>query len=226
MSQPRHDELLDMTVVSLPRPGEVWTSTLARNRLKLLAILLLCSLPVMLSYLAFYVLRPHGQAVAGELVAPVQPMPDIVAMQLNGLPFPLASLKSQWLLVRVDGGACVQDCQKRLLMLRQLRLMLGQNMDRVDWVWMINDQAPVDATLRVSLEKDKATVLRLAPLALQSWLPVAEGQALRDNIFVVDPMGNTMMRLPAVFDSAGANRAKSDIERLLRASASWDSPGR
>ena len=69
MSQPRHDELLDLTVVSLPKPGEVWATDLARSRLKLLGILLLCSLPVILSYLSFYVLRPHGQAAAGELVA-------------------------------------------------------------------------------------------------------------------------------------------------------------
>jgi hypothetical protein len=226
MSQPRHDELLDMTVVSLPKPDEVWATDLARSRLKLLGILLLCSLPVILSYLAFYVLRPQGQAAAGDLISPVRPLPGVAATRLDGSPFSLASLKSQWLLVRVDGGACVQDCQKRLLMLRQFRLMLGQNMDRVDWVWLVNDQAPVDATLSAGLEKDHATVLRLAPSALQGWLPVADGKSMRDYIFVVDPTGNTMMRLPAVFDSAGAHRAQSDMERLLRASVSWDSPGR
>lgn len=226
MSEARHDELLDMTVVSLPRPGEVWTSDMARSRLKLLGILLLCSLPVILSYLAFYVFKPQGQAAAGELIAPVRQLPRVAATRLDGSPFPLASLKSQWLLVRVDGGACVQDCQKRLLILRQFRLMLGQNMDRVDWVWLVNDQVPVDAILRAGLEKDQATVLRLNPQALQDWFPVAEGKSMRDYIFVVDPMGNTMMRLPAVFDSAGAHRAKSDMERLLRASVSWDSPGR
>ena len=226
MSQPRHDELLDLTVVSLPKPGEVWATDLARSRLKLLGILLLCSLPVILSYLAFYVFKPQGQAAAGELIAPVRPLPRATATQLDGSPFPLASLKAQWLLVRVDGGACVQDCQKRLLMLRQFRLMLGQNMDRVDWVWLVNDQAPVDATLHVGLEKDQATVLRMDPQALQGWFPVADGKSMRDYIFVVDPMGNTMMRLPAVLDSAGAHRAQGDMERLLRASVSWDSPGR
>jgi hypothetical protein len=226
VSPSHHDELLDMTVVSLPKPGEVWASDLARSRVKLLSILLLCSLPVVLSYLAFYVFKPHGQAAAGELISPVRPVPSVTAKQLEGAPFALTSLRSQWLLVRADGGACVQDCQKRLLMLRQLRLMLGQNMDRVDWVWLISDQAPVDATLRAGLEKDHATVLRLDPQVLQAWLPVDEGKAMRDYIFVVDPMGNTMMRLPAVLDSAGASRAKSDLERLLRASLSWDSPGR
>lgn len=67
---------------------------------------------------------------------------------------------------------------------------------------------------------------RLAPQVLQAWLPVPEGMAQRDYIFVVDPMGNAMMRLPAVFDSAGANLARRDMDRLLRASVAWDAPGR
>jgi hypothetical protein len=45
-------------------------------------------------------------------------------------------------------------------------------------------------------------------------------------LYVVDPMGNWMMRFPARMDAAGASRAKRDLDRLLRASASWDEPGR
>jgi hypothetical protein len=39
-------------------------------------------------------------------------------------------------------------------------------------------------------------------------------------------MGNWMMRFPAALDAAGAAKAKRDLERLLRASASWDTAGR
>ena len=35
-----------------------------------------------------------------------------------------------------------------------------------------------------------------------------------------------MMRMPASLDKAEAGKAKRDLERLLRASASWDEPGR
>jgi len=225
MNMPSRDELLDLTVVSLPRPDDVRVLQ-ARSRLKLLAIVLLCSLPVILSYLAFYVLRPQGQAAAGELIAPVQLMPEVVAARLDGTPLPLTGLKKQWLLVHVDGGACVQDCQKRLLLLRQFRLMLGKDMARVDWVWLVNDQVPVDAALAHNLAKDQATVARLDPQTLQAWLPVPGGKSQRDYIFVIDPMGNAMLRLPAVFDSAAANLARRDMDRLLRASVAWDSPGR
>ena len=36
----------------------------------------------------------------------------------------------------------------------------------------------------------------------------------------------TMMRLPAVFDISNSAKARRDLERLLRASVSWDGPGR
>jgi len=43
---------------------------------------------------------------------------------------------------------------------------------------------------------------------------------------MVDPMGEWMMRFPARLNTEGALKAKRDIERVLRASASWDLPGR
>ena len=46
---------------------------------------------------------------------------------------------------------------------------------------------------------------------------------LAEHLYVVDPMGRWMMRVPGEPDPA---RLKRDIERLLRASASWDRPGR
>jgi hypothetical protein len=35
-----------------------------------------------------------------------------------------------------------------------------------------------------------------------------------------------MMRFPPTVDAAAAAKARKDIERLMRASAGWDKPGR
>lgn len=226
MSAAPQDELLELSVHSLPVPGADVRPALLSSRLKLLAIVFMCSLPVLLAYFAFYVVRPHGEASFGELIVPVRPMPPVAATRLDGTALPLASLQGQWLLVKVDGGACLQNCQKQLVMLRQFRLTLAKDMERVDWVWLVNDQAPVDAALQQALVKDKATVLRLAPEVLQQWLPSTPAQPMRDAIYVVDPMGNVMMRLPGQFDTAGAAKARRDMEHLLRASLAWDAPGR
>ncbi len=226
MSQVHSDEALDLSVTSLPNPVQLAPATLLSSRLKLLAIVFVCSLPVLVAYLAYYVVRPQGEAAFGELISPVRPVPNAQASELDGASVLLPSLKAQWLLVKVDGGACVKDCQKQLVVLRQFRLMLGKDMERTDWVWLINDQAPVDAVLRQNLKKDLATVLRVDPPTLQSWFSVPAGRSLQDYIFVVDPMGNTMMRFPIQMDSAAAAKAKRDLEHLLRASLPWDPPGR
>ena len=61
---------------------------------------------------------------------------------------------------------------------------------------------------------------------IEQWLAPGAGHAVAEHLFVVDPMGNWMMRFPARMDAKGASRAKRDLDRLLRASASWDEPGR
>ena len=67
------------------------------------------------------------------------------------------------------------------------------------------------------------TVLRTERAALGRWLAPASGQALEDHLYVVDPSGDWMMRVPVDPDPA---RLKRDIDKLLRASAGWDRPGR
>jgi hypothetical protein len=58
---------------------------------------------------------------------------------------------------------------------------------------------------------------------VQAWLKPTRGQQLDDHLYLVDPMGEWMMRMPA---SPDPSKVKRDLDRLLRASASWDTPGR
>jgi hypothetical protein len=101
---------------------------------------------------------------------------------------------------------------------------LGKEKSRLDWVWLVNDGAAIDSRLQPALAT--STVLRMADDALSQWLAPAAGQRLEDHIYLVDPLGNWMMRFPANMDAAGAAKAKRDLERLLRAAASWDKEGR
>lgn len=213
-----------MMVHSMPTPQDGESVTLAPGgRWKMLAIMLVCSLPVIASYFAYFGVRPSGHASLGELITPVRPVPDQVATALDGSVHPLAELKGQWLLVSVAGGACLQGCPQHLFLQRQLRETLGKDRDRVDWVWFISDQVAVPASLKPALAG--AQVLRVDAQVLQAWL-AQPGAALTESLFVVDPMGNAMMRFPAQFDNVAAGKARRDLERLLRASAAWDGPGR
>ena len=146
------------------------------------------------------------------------------ALDAAAAPVALRSLEGQWLLVTVASGDCDAVCERQLYLQRQLRESLGREKDRVDRVWLVTGDAPVPQRLQQALQG--ATVLRLSEPAVAAWLKPAAGRLLGAHLYVVDPMGNWMMRFPADMDLAGAAEAKRDVERLLRASSSWDQPGR
>ena len=194
------------------------------GRTKMLLVLLVCAAPVIASYLAYFVIRPEGRSNYSSLVQPTRSLPDLALHTLEGAAVNAATLRGQWLLVVVGPAACAADCEKRLFMQRQLREMLGRERERLDKLWLITDEAVPAPALREAISGPvPVTALRVAPQALGRWLAPAEGRALEDHLYLVDPMGEWMMRMPP---DADPGRVKRDIERVLRASASWDLPGR
>ncbi len=220
---------LEMTVHSLPQSDAAVIDTdmaqrTKSGRWKMLMVLLLCASPVIASYFAYYVIRPEGRRNFGELINPQRIVPNLNATSLDGKSVNLQTLTGQWLLVSVSGGACDALCQKHLYLQRQLRESLGKEKDRLDWVWLVSDAAPIAPAILPAM-KD-ATVLRLPAEQITTWMQAAQGQQLADHLYLIDPMGNWMMRFPPGLDAAAAKKAKSDIDRVMRASASWDKAGR
>jgi hypothetical protein len=215
-------EPLSFAVHSLPAP--TLASAQARHgRLKMLLVLLVCAAPVIASYVTYYFIRPQGGTNHGVLIQPQRPVPDARALpltDLQGSPVGPSTLAGQWLLVVVAGGACDALCERQLYLQRQLREALGKNRDRVDRVWLIDDAVAVRAELMPALEG--ATLLRVPREALAGWLQSDQGQSPAAHFHVVDPLGNYMMRFPAPSDAPAIRR---DLEKLLRASASWDTAG-
>ncbi len=218
---------LGMTVYDLPLPAEVVQADAKRTsmgRLNMLLVLLACAAPVVASYITYYWVRPEARRNYGELIQPTRPTPSIAVARLDGNDMKLTDLKGQWLLVSVAGAACDEPCQQRLYLQRQILVGLGKERPRTDWVWLVNDKAEIPHSLLPGLEE--ATVLRVDPKALAQWLQPEANKKLEDHLYMVDPMGEWMMRFPAQLNAEGALKVKRDIERLLRASASWDGPGR
>jgi hypothetical protein len=223
----RADQPLGLTVHSMPALDQVSANASQRTSLgrwKMILVFLVCAAPVVASYLTYYFIRPEGRRNFGELINPQRSLPDVSAVNLDGQPQKLAMLKGQWLLVSVGSGQCLEACVQQLYLQRQLREVLGREKDRVDRVWLISDDLPVPDALRPGLKE--ATLLRMPLTQIAQWLAPAPGHGLSEHLYVVDPMGNWMMRFPANLDAASASKAKKDLERLLRASSSWDEPGR
>lgn len=215
---------LGLTVHNLPNATEPAVARTRTGRWKMLAVLLVCAAPVIASYLTYYVVRPEGRRNFGELVDAQRGLPDMEAIKLDGTPINLRTLKDQWLLVSVAGGACDAPCAHHLYLQRQLREGLGKEKDRLDWVWLVNDAAPVGDSLQPAL-KD-ATVIRVHGDVLAKWLQPQSDHAIQDHLYLVDPMGNWMMRFPPHLNAENAVKVRRDLERLLRASVAWDKAGR
>ena len=191
----------------------------------MLMVLAVCATPVIASYFTYFVIKPQARTNYGDLITPTREMPEALAMRnLAGDPVTAASRHGQWLLVVVADGACDALCEKQLYFQRQLRETLGREKDRVDKVWLIPDAAPPRAAVLEAISAGQpTTVLHVDATALAQWLTPTQNQQLADHIYLVDPMGQWMMRTPANPDPG---KFKRDLDRLLRASASWDQPGR
>jgi hypothetical protein len=212
-----------MTVHSVASPALAQRRT-AVGRWKMFLVLLVCAAPVIASYFTYFVIRPQARNNYGELIQPTRSLPQQTWTTLQGQPVQAPSLKGQWLLIAVGPSSCGPDCEQRLYTQRQLREMLGREADRLDRVWLVTDAGqPAPALVKALSATPGLNVLRADPTALAQWLAPAAGQALDAHLYVVDPMGEWMMRLPPQPEPA---KVKRDLDKLLRASSSWDQAGR
>lgn len=196
-----------------------------KGRWKLFIVLAVCAAPMIASYLAYYVIKPEGRTNYGTILDPrLYPMPELHARLLgasdandtnnadkqNGL----MAYRGKWIMLTIDSGSCDAACQKKLYDLRQLRLAQGKEMDRIERVWAVVDEQAVDTLLL--REYDGMHVLKADADALRKWLPTEDGSQISEHIYMIDPLGNLMMRFPK---NADPNKIKKDISKLLRASA-------
>lgn len=213
-----------MTVYDLGPDAALRAQQQRSGRIKMLLVLLVCAAPVIASYLAFFVFKPDARSNYGTLIQPMRSLPALDLRTLDGQTLPARNLRGQWLLVAVGPSTCAEACERRLYAQRQLREMLGRERDRLDKVWLVTDDGEVRAPLRAAVDAaPEVTVLRFPREALAQWLAPEAGRALDDHLYVVDPMGEWMMRFPVDFEPA---KVKRDLDRLLRASGSWDRAGR
>jgi hypothetical protein len=220
-------ESLALTLHGTPAPTrDLVAAQSRRGRATMLLILLACALPVVASYLTYYVIRPRlGQTNYATLVDPQRPLPDLAALpaqDMAGHSVPLTTLKGQWLLIVVAPARCDKACENHLFMQRQLREMMGAESDRIDKVWLVDSPDAIAPALAGAIAaKPAVAAYRVEREALGRWLEPESGHALEDHLYVVDPLGNWMMRAPADADPI---KLKKDIDKLLRASAWWDRP--
>ena len=193
-----------------------------RSRWKLLAVLAVCAMPLVASYVTYYFIKPTGRTNYGDLIDPRQyPIPAALdSTALDGKPLALDAYKGKWIMLKVGPSDCQQACQDQLFAMRQLRTMQGKEMERIERVWLITDDQPLDTVMmRV---QDGTHMLRASAAAVARWLPVEPGGSAADHVYLIDPLGNLMMRFPkgaVSSDLETVKKVNKDIGKLLKASA-------
>ena len=164
--------------------------------------------PIVASLVVYHFFPPTESASYGELVTPtaITEQPFTAG---EGGEFRFPRLQGKWLLVVSDSGDCPEACVAKLTSLRQVRLALGRNADRVVRVFVVDDTR---ALSRATLAPFEGTRVAITLPGLS--LPTGAAND-RAHIYVVDPRGLVMMRFPAKGDG---KRILKDLNRLLKAS--------
>ncbi len=186
-----------------------------RSRLTLFLVIAVCAAPVILSYLSYYWIKPEGRTNYGTLLDPrLFPVPAMMLSRVeNNAPAQIQDTQGKWRMLMVTDASCTRVCEETLYQIRQLRLMQGKEQSRIERIWLITDQYQPPA---VQLQAVAGMhVLRAEAAPLHQWLPVEDGKTPAMYWYLMDPLGNLVMRYPLGADTV---KIKKDLSKLLKAS--------
>jgi cytochrome oxidase Cu insertion factor (SCO1/SenC/PrrC family) len=192
------------------------TSDVAQDRRQgrlLVVLAVLFFAPLGLSFYLYYgrEWRPGSRVNAGALIDPARPLPALaLPLELGGMTDP-QFLKGKWTFLYVQQGRCGDDCQRHLYDTRQVRTALDRDMDRVQRVFILDEDC-CDMQALHAMHPDLIAIrANPADQELLRLLPRAAGDK-SERIYLIDPLGNLMM-----FYEAGAKPKGmlDDMKRLL-----------
>lgn len=174
-----------------------------RNLLTLASLAALFLVPLLASFWLYYGTgwRPAGHVNNGDLISPPRSLPsvnlprvDIGGRQVPGvLPAPGPGLfRETWTLAYVGDGSCDAACRQTLYVMRQTRAALGTDMTRVARVFLVTGNCCAKAFL--AREQAGLTVLDATGAPGEKLLGEFPPDDRENSLFIVDPLGNLMMR--------------------------------
>jgi cytochrome oxidase Cu insertion factor (SCO1/SenC/PrrC family) len=154
--------------------------------------------------------HPHTLKNYGTLLK-VTPLTSTTGALLDGQPYTLVALKHKWVMVYIGSSACDAHCSQQLYYMRQTRTAQGKEESRIERLWVVTDAGtPEAALLKVH---PGLIVWRANDAAFVQQFP--QEHAAARSIFLVDPIGNLMLRFP---DNTDPKSMLKDLKLLLAAS--------
>ena len=193
----------------VPMSGMILSMQLT-PRSKLLIVFGVFVVPVVAAYLAYFGWRPAGHSNYGDLLK-AAPLQQTMGKTLDDKPFNLEALRGKWVMVYVGEARCDADCAQQLYFMRQTRITQGKEQSRIERLWVLSDAGSPDAMLL--REYPGLHVWRPSEAAFVEQFPAGKNRA--GHIYLIDPLGNLMLRFPEHPDAKGMMK---DLKLLLKAS--------
>ena len=189
--------------------------TTVKGRGALVGLAALFFVPLLGAFWLYYAggWRPSGSTNHGELINPARPLVATTLLDMDGAVASPELFKGKWTLVHLNDGACDETCRKALWTIRQTRLLLAEDMDRVQRAFVVTGNC-CDRNFISTEHPGLLTVLPSGPGAAE-WLAQFPQTPGTPYVYIIDPLGNLMMRFDARENPKGL---LSDLEKLLKLS--------
>ncbi|WP_405225153.1 hypothetical protein [Lentisalinibacter sediminis] len=183
-----------------------------RGRLQFILLAVIFLGPLALAMYLYYGVddwSPPGQTNHGMLIEPVVVLPEVPIETLAGESIPPDGWRHHWTMLYVNPEPCDETCRQEIIKIRQIRLALGAEADRVERLYLSGTEPPAADWLQRTQAGLTSAALDDNP-ALADALPSREAA-----IYFIDPLGNLMMRFPT---DADPEDIKDDLKKLLKIS--------
>lgn len=193
--------------------------TQRRSRAQIWILVAMFFAPLLIAFLLYYGAdgwRPPGSTNHGDLIDPARPLPQAALQSSTGAAIAADFMHGKWNVVYIGEGRCDARCREALTLMRQTRLALGDDLTRVQRIFLVTgnccDHAYLDAEhegLIAARADDEAG----AALVEEFWSGAPASQPGR--IYIVDPLGNLMMSYAPDAERKGL---LEDLKKLLKLS--------
>lgn len=189
-----------------------------KSRVTMLALFMVFFGPIFLAmflYSNLNIWSPADTMNHGELILPTAPLEYLDLTDIDsGDPVTLETIKDQWTLIYMGKGDCDTSCQANLIKVRQLRILLGRELDRVQYLFLALDESAREAANKLGQEHP-----RMVRTQVNSGMSGKQSSAFGDNpvgiFYLIDPLGNLVLRYKKDYDAKGMLK---DLRRLLKVS--------
>lgn len=191
------------------------TDSPPRRRSQLWLLIAFFFAPLGVAFLLYYGTdgwRPAGSTNHGDLISPARPLPQLTLTSTSGASLGSELWRGKWTVVYIGDGQCDALCREALILTRQTRLALGDDMTRVQRVFLVTANC-CDRTY-LQTEHPDLTEVRADDATGQQMIAAFPAPAT-GRIFVVDPLGNLMMSHTPDSHSRGL---LEDLKKLLKLS--------